>query len=76
MPPRARALPVPHMKGAFSLGKLADAAVEGVRDAADIVKGFQNDEENIKRMDDFIGVPGASQAGKKKPPKKSLFAGA
>ena len=67
---------LPQMKGAFSLGKLADAAVEGVRDAADIVKGFQNDEENIKRMDDFIGVPGASQAGKKKPPKKSLFAGA
>jgi Ran GTPase-activating protein (RanGAP) involved in mRNA processing and transport len=64
------------MKGAFSLEKLADAAVAGVRDAAEIVKGFQNDEENIKRMDDFIGAPGASQAGNKREVKTNLFAGA
>ena len=56
------------MNGAFSLENMAQAAVSGVRDAASIVKGFQDDEDNIKRMDEFIGVPGASQqtSGKKK----------
>ena len=48
-------------KNAFSLENLAEAAVSGVRDAAAIVKGFQDDDENIQRMDEFIGAPGASK---------------
>ena len=54
------------MATAFSLENLAGAAVESMRDATSIVKGFQDDEDNVERMDAFIGASGASKSGSKK----------
>ena len=50
---------------AFSLANMAQAAVEGSRDAASIVKGYQNDGDNQQRMQEFLagGGDGPEAAG-------------
>ncbi len=50
---------------AFSLANMAQAAVEGSRDAASIVKGYQNDGDNQQRMQEFLagGGDGTEAAG-------------
>ena len=53
---------------AFSLASMAEAAVEGIRDAAAIVKSYQDTDENKARLTEFLGhdLDGSETGGKKK----------